>query len=341
MQHRPVTRALFALVGLAVTLLAASFVQGTEVRAGKRLRAIENLGDQVHTVDPNHLDPELEGELVRVEGLATGDRELVDPVFGVRTPGLLLSRQVEMWLWMETPTGSYRQGWSDTLFSSSKFAEPEGHENPSEPRLPPLTLTVPVSVGEFSVPENLVRTIQKWQPVVVTSLDGLAPELRDEAAIRDGEIRIGADPDTPQVGDLRVSFEVVPALRIKLLGRQEGRTLVHFGSPKQPHYLIMKIEDAPLFPNLENITPGQIWMRRGVSFLALAAGLALLGAATPPSRRPGVIATLLLALSAISLVAAAVWPEYSVTRGAVFGGLALVSLAAALLIQRRGLASTR
>ena len=136
----PLQTLVLAFLGLAVTVLSATFLQGTEGRAAKRFRAVERLGEVVKTADPSRVDPQLDGEVVRVEGLAVPEAELIDPDVGVRASGLLLERSVEMWQWLENEVDgetAYEQAWSNVLVDSDAFAVPDGHQNPDEPRSAP------------------------------------------------------------------------------------------------------------------------------------------------------------------------------------------------------------
>jgi hypothetical protein len=323
----------------------------------------------VKTADPNHIDPELEGQLVRLEGMAIPQGEVVDPDLGVRTSsGLLLARTVEMWQWLETKpeaesetteseieAGSksatqpetqaqpeaqpedetvYEQGWSDAMVDSDAFEVPEGHENPDEPRLPPLTVTTTVKVGEFVMPDKQVRSIQKREPLPATSLDSVPEELQP-AVVHDGMIFVGNDPDAPQVGDLRVKYETVEPLYVRLLGVQRGDTLTHFGNDKNPRFLVMKIEDQLLFPYLDSISPVQIWLYRGAAFAGLLFGLGLLRRALPERLRPGIGALAALALAAAFGTAVSPWLDVSGLHAWSFAGVAAFSAVSALLLIRR------
>ena len=334
---RPVATLLFAFLGLAVTSLSATFLQGTEDRAARRHQAAERIGDRVKTADPGHLDPQLEGQLVRLEGMATAEGFVEDPETGVRAPGLLLSRVVEMWQWLEKTTDDgvvNEQGWSDTLVDSSAFADPEGHQNPETPRLPPLMMTNTVKVGEFVVPDKLVRSIQKRRPFEVTPAATAGPATLG-ATVHDGALVLASDPQAPQVGDLRVTYEVVEPLEVSLLGIQTGNTLSHVSDGSGPAYLVLKIEGQPLFPNLDSISPAQIWLYRGLALAGLGLGLGLMRQAMTERLRPGFVVVSLLALSVGCAVAAWQWPEHSMSRVWTFAGLAAGSLVLALLGLRR------
>lgn len=331
----------FAFLGLTATVLSATFLQGAEDRAAKRYRAAERLGGQVTTADASRVDPRLEGRLIRLKGLAVPEGEVVDPELGVRASGLLLSRSVEMWQWLETEEGGepvYAQGWSDDLVNSDAFSTPEGHQNPDLARLPPLeVIATTIKVGEYVMPGKLARTIQSRVPVPVASVDSLTlPDELTPASVRDGVLFIGGDPDSPQVGDLRVWFETVESQEVQMLGKQEGNTLTHFGNnPKSPRYLVLKILDQPLFPNLESITTAQIWRNRIAALAGLLLGLGLLRQALPAGLRPGIAALPALALAAAFGTAVAPWLDISGVHAWSFCGVAALSAVAALMVIRR------
>ena len=184
------------------------------------------------------------------------------------------------------------------------------------------------------MPARLLKTIQKRVQVPVTSIDSLPEELTP-ASVRDGVLYVASDPDAPQVGDLRVSFETVEPLEVRILGKQQGNSLTHFGSATEPRFLVLKIEDQPLFPNLDSITPRQIWFSRIAAFAGLLLGLGLLRQAVPESRRPGPGVVPALALAAAFGTAATPWLAVSGLHAWSFGGVAALSAAATLLLIRR------
>lgn len=134
---------------------------------------------------------------------------LRDPDFGVESRGAMLERRVQMYQWRETGAGStsrYQKTWSATAIDSTRFVQPQGHDNPSG--LPieaarwkaesftldgqPLDATIQVDVGDWRalrpdpahVPPNLAASFQP---------DGAG-------------LASSADPRDRQIGDLRLRW---------------------------------------------------------------------------------------------------------------------------------------
>ncbi len=339
MTRIPVKSLLLAFFGAAAILFGAAMVQTNEGLAGRRWVAAEKLEGMVRTADPGRVDPLNEGHLVRVSGLATTAEQLEDPLFGVRATALLLERKVETYQWAEAEqegSSSYSPEWAEEIADASTFAEPEGHHNPAEPRFPANTLkSGNVTLGAFVVPEVFITSFPHREPLPLTSLAGFPEELQAGAKLHDGQAFFGADPQAPKIGDTRVSFEITPPARVHLLGRQRGRSFEHFGNRQGISYLVMKLEEAPLFPHLEGISSSRIWGLRAFGVAALTIGLLLLRAALPAARRPSPTAVICLALAIVAAVSAASWSAFSALHAAAGGALSLAALLAAVTIYRR------
>ncbi len=338
MSRIPVKSLLFAFFGVAACLFAGALVQANEDLAGRRQLAAERLAN-VRTADPQRVDPQNEGQLVRVTGLATTDQELEDPLFGVRATALLLERKVETFQWVETgrdESWKYSQEWLEGLHDSLAFAEPEGHENPAEARFPwHQETSKSVTLGAFDVPQRLITSFPDRAQLRLTSLAALPEELRAEAKLVDDRVFFGADAQAPVVGDTRVYFIATPPARVHLLGRQKGNSFEHFGNKGGIRYLVMRLEEVPLFPYLERIGPVRIWSMRALGTALLAAGFLLLRAALPAARRPSAVAAICLAPAVLAAIAALRWSAFSTLYASIAGAFSLTALLAALVLFRR------
>lgn len=332
---------LFFALGMTLTLFAAAFVQTAERYAGKRFLAIKKIDDLVRTGDPSSVDSRNEGHIVRLTGLATTNKVLKDTLFGVEQQALLLERKVETFQWVEQSRDGkwwYEGRWSENLVDGGLFAEPEGHENPADHRFPGIvTIATEVTLGEFVVPGALISNLPNRDPVAIPSLDELSPGLRQDAILSSDAVFFGEDPDRPEIGDTRVSFEVIHPVGVHLLGVQRGRTFEHFGGASGPRYLAMKLDSTALFPNIDRLSPIQIWASRAIAMIALAAGLLLLRLAIPAGPRPSPIVAVLLSWAGGAVVAAETWWHFSPFHASMAAVLALTSLALALCVYRRSM----
>lgn len=169
-------------------------------------------------------DPTREGAFVAATGVLEADAPVGDGAFVHPGPWLAVERAVEMFAWEERSEGgdenstsySYRTEWTDDPADSSTFAQPEGHANP-----PPA-----VSPGVFRPDRGRLGAYR----VDLRSLDLPAGErlvldreqviLGSDRALSGEYIFVGAGSlAAPQVGDVRIRFQIVPS----------GRNAVVFG----------------------------------------------------------------------------------------------------------------
>ena len=159
---------------------------------------------------------------------------------------------------------SYALEWRPGLVDSSLFKQPEGHRNPASMRYESAHWSAnTVTLGAFTLGPGLRDKITTYVPVpasgaALPGIDGaaapanlaqaLAPAARPThkkgkhkakarplaaAAVQapaspwkaSGEgLYFGADPGSPAVGDLRVSFSKVAPTDVSLIARQTGKT---------------------------------------------------------------------------------------------------------------------
>jgi hypothetical protein len=142
----------------------------------------------------------------------------------------------------------------------------------------------------------------------------------------DGAIYFSDDPAAPKVGDTRVFFSRLPPWEIQILARQEGNGITHFRGADGKGYLIIRLAGVPLFPQIEAVTPNQVWTYRLASLVLLCSGLWLLRSILP-NRRPSLTLVILVGLAIASLLSANAWRSFSPARSgalAAFAGGAIL-----------------
>jgi hypothetical protein len=193
---------------------------------------------QALAVRADAVDPANEGKLVKVSGDLVATTPATDSQLGITAPdAIMLLRFAEMLQWQEQcPRGAgactYQQVWSPQLINSSKFREPAGHENPA--RLPLTTArfsSTAVRLGAFTVDAATLGNYRldaslriKPTPIRVSASQlpsNLAPTFRDF----NGALYAG-DPEHRKVGDVRVSYRIIPATKVDVVGIQRGNQLI-------------------------------------------------------------------------------------------------------------------
>ena len=107
------------------------------------------------------------------------------------------------------------------MIDSNNFRETAGHQNPtSMPFEAQSSTAVDVSLGAFQLTPNLVDSIRNFEPLNIES----APSGINNAQLNQGGVYVGANPQSPQVGDMRISFRYVEPQVVSVVAQQTGNS---------------------------------------------------------------------------------------------------------------------
>jgi hypothetical protein len=234
------------LIGLVLIVGSCILLFWNEGRAVQTARSLTEGAGLVVSVATARVDPANEGKLVHVTGDTETKAPLTDPEFGVSATGLRLVRAVEMFQWKEesktetrknlggseesVTTYSYHRVWSDSRVDSSRFRQPDGHVNP-QMRYARYEMTArDATLGAFRPGERVLRLLPADQDVRVEPAiaERAAQRLRTNVQATDGKLYLGADPATPRLGDLRVSYKLVATGPASVIGKQTGSDLTEY-----------------------------------------------------------------------------------------------------------------
>ncbi len=240
-------------------------------------------------VPADRAEPAADGRAVSLTGELTAAAPLGDPKFLKPGPYIALERRVEMFAWVEEKetkekqntggsttretTYRYKQDWTEDPEDSKEFKHPDGHANP------PLavrseTFTVPAAtIGAYAVdPAAMVLpgTRSLALDAAMLSVTGGGYTLSGE------HLFIGAGtPDAPRIGDVRVSFDVVPSgIRVTAFGKAEAGGLVpylHKGKDRLYRAVAGTRDEAIAVLAREHKVTG--WVLRLIGFLMMWIGL--------------------------------------------------------------------
>lgn len=229
------------LVGLVLFLLAFPLLFWNEGRAVTTYKALKEGGSSVVAVAADSVDASNAGRLIHVTGLADTEATLTDPVFGVSAKALKLRRTVEMYQWKQKSSSetkkklgggtetvteySYSKGWSDGLINSDNFKKPDGHQNPSAvPHASTEQIADRITLEAFTLSPSLVGRINDFEPLVI-GRDLLLPEaLKETTHLHETGLYMGTNAATPEVGDVRVTFDIVTPVDVSVIAKQTGNT---------------------------------------------------------------------------------------------------------------------
>ena len=227
----------------------------------EHIKTLKDLNEGIASVTEaklNHHDPNLNGKIVYLNGPVRNDIAIQDFFYEVTTNSLALYRTVEMYQWEEnnhkrSHHGSkytYELRWSEELISSSNFNEP-GHTNPPElPIRSQLTIARELRVGDYTLSPSYHKNLKNRKKINPDQINSV-PTLNGKTGTITNDYIYYGDPSNPQVGDIRVTIEVIPSENMSIIGLQNSnKTIQPFTTKNGETY-------APL--EVGNLAPNQLF----------------------------------------------------------------------------------
>ncbi len=131
-------------------------------------------------------------------------------------------------------------------------------------------------MGAFRLSPGLVNSITRSEPLPIESLAGLPSDLRWKARLANGGIYIGRSPASPEVGDMRVSFEVVRPATVSVVARQTGNRLEPYRTSNGGSVQLLSYGSVPaeqMFTAAKQANRFTTWLFRLLGFLLMSFGL--------------------------------------------------------------------
>lgn len=295
---------LFGIIIIPVTMILLWWNEG---RAVTTANSLKEGAAAVVSVAPDKVDAANDKKLVHVTGDAKPSGDITDPDFDVTATALRMDRDVEIYQWVEDKkeekqqkvggseetktTYTYSKKWVNEPVNSSEFKQAADHVNTGSLIAEGGSyLPEKVTLGAFEVPDDLVERMGGASKHSVAA-DQLPADLKDKAKVSDGLIYIGKDPAKPEVGDQRVSYEIVKPGPFSILAAQVGSTFGKYQT-KAGDALSMIDSGAVtadvMFKNAAAANTMLTWILRFVGFLFMAFGfmaimkpLSVLGSVLP------------------------------------------------------------
>lgn len=347
-------------VGIGMLLVIATCVGlfWNEGRAVQTARSLAEGGAVMVEADAERIDPAKDGKLVHVQGELRTVAPLRDPDFPVEAQAARLLRKAEMYQWKEesrtetqkklgggeerVTTYTYSRTWSDRRIDSGSFRRPGGHENPQMRYKGTEVLARDATLGAFRPGEAALHRLPADQELRVDAAlsDRLKAKLGPTPVqVVDGRIVLSADPASPRIGDLRISYRLAPPGPASFVARQDGSDLAEYQTKAGDRLLLAaagKVPAAAMFQEAELENQLLTWFIRflGVVFMVLGWYLILRPIAVVGDLVPvigsildagaGIVAFVLTAAIAPAVIAIAwLWYRPLVSLGVLAGGAAL------------------
>ncbi|MEO6968751.1 MAG: TMEM43 family protein [Rhodanobacteraceae bacterium] len=325
------------IAGALLLLLGLLLIGFTE--HADRLRAMgeDALGGFVLSGGEARPGPSSDGQLVFVTGAPQIVAPARDPQFnvGARTPSLI--RKVEMFQWHEIGTEhDYELDWVDHPVDSSKFTQPDGHQNPDAFPFEGVRFDSPdVRVQSFRLTRELVRAIPGVEPYT-PDLRALPPNMAATFQPYEDALVTSADPTSPHLGDLRVSWQQIAPKELTVLARAQHGVLAATNDAGGHPLTQVQIGKRSLSDVVSGAPqrPRYAWARRALALLLAWAGTLLL----LPARRRDELIALLLAIVPLALLACVFWFGVRNAAAIILVLIAILAAIGVVLRQRRAIA---
>ncbi|MBI3184305.1 MAG: TMEM43 family protein [Myxococcales bacterium] len=282
------------LVGLFLFVVSFPLLFWNEGRAVQTAQSLEEGAGAVKTVPVDKVEPGFEGKLVHTTGDAKTDETLRDPELLVSAAAIKLERKVEMYQWEEEKkseekkkvggstetitTYDYKKTWSDDLIHSSNFKQSAAHSNPGSMPYESKTWSAKdVTVGAFTLSPEQIAKIDNSEDLTITAahVEALPKGTAKHEA---GQFYIGDDPGSPEIGDVRISYELVKPGPVSLVGVQTGKTFAAWQAPAGDQILLLQTGThtaEAMFKAAQEANVVMTWILRLVGFVMMFAGLTM------------------------------------------------------------------
>ena len=197
--------------------------------------------------DISRLDPTLEGKLIHAIGHADTKDTVRDPIFGVEVNALNIERKAEFYQWEEdsrkesrkklgggeetVTTYTYSARWTNSPVDSNKFQDPSYRgRNIVLANVEDKTYWAEnITFGAYRLPQFLANSIGGEKPITLRNLNtdsisqivmtptGYTP--KQMIHVQGSTVYIGANPNDPAIGDVRITFEQTPPADVSIIAQ--------------------------------------------------------------------------------------------------------------------------
>jgi transmembrane protein TMEM43 len=285
------------LVGIVFFIASFPLLWWNEGRAVRTEKSLHEGQGAVITVPADRVNPANNQKLVHMTGKATTNETLTDPDFLIAANAIKLRRRVEMYQWQEkkssetrkklgggsetVTTYSYEKAWSDRPVDSSSFKEAGEHQNPPEmPYQSKDAQAEHVTLGAFSLTSSLLDQMSDYEAIPVTdqSLSALSAELKKKLKVHSNSFYLGSDPQTPQIGDVRISFSAVMPAEVSVVSKQTGTSFEPYKASAGMDIEMLKrgaFSAQQMFQQALQANTLMTWILRAVFWFVMFLGLAM------------------------------------------------------------------
>jgi hypothetical protein len=283
--------------GFIIFIVAFPVIFWNEGRAVKTYRTLKEGARVVVPIAEDRVDPANEGKLVHLTGMTATKDILEDGEFGIAANAIKLKRTVQMYQWKENKsteerkklgggttsetTYSYQKVWSDNIIDSSHFKRPQEYVNPTNMAyMGQEYVSTDVKLGAFSLSRSLINKINSFEDMEIqNSLAHLPSALQGKIKVQGNSYYVGTNPQSPEIGDLRIAFQIIRPRTLSIISRQIGNSFEPYYTKAGEQIELLQVGDISvgnMFETAQKENSILTWILRFVGFVLFFIGLFLI-----------------------------------------------------------------
>ncbi|WP_298627908.1 TMEM43 family protein [uncultured Legionella sp.] len=285
-------------IGIGLIIGAIVLIFWNERHSLHTAQSLEQTHKILISVPNSPINKENNFKVVYLSGQATTNDQLEDSTLGITINAISLNRKVEMYQWEEKvetktesqmggsekqiKTYSYDKIWSANLINSSNFKNPDGHQNPDTmPIHSLLQYAKTVTLGEFTLPDELIRQINVSEPVDLSKVnkETLKSQYNKPIHLTNNELYLGQEPQNPRPGDIRINLTAAYPQIVSIIGQQTGNTLQAYLAPAGESVFLLSTGQQSadqMIEQAQSKNKMMAWILRLVSLFMLIGGFSLI-----------------------------------------------------------------
>ena len=290
--------------GLILLIGSVILLWWNESRSVNQADALNEMSAKIITLPDSIYHPEHENKPVLVQGNVKPLSQIEDPLFGVKSDGLVLRRTTEMYQWKEntstkteeklggatetTTTYNYVKEWSSHAINSSSFKHPMQHNNPPM-NYESQTFMTDAQLGGYYLSKNMVGKFGASQ-----AYNGLSsmPKKIGVATNHMGFLYIGyrpqnlmtgytgsSSPQNPRIGDVKISYTYAPAGQYTIAAKSQNKALVNYTTNNNKSMSFVRsgtVSAQQIFQEELDANSTLTWILRFVGLMMMFIGFTLI-----------------------------------------------------------------
>ena len=223
------------LVGLLMVIIGTVLLWWNEGNNVRNIKTTDEIEKTVVEITPDDNPAEFAGQLVAVGGKFTvEDVSLSDTTFGTEKHTAVLTRVVEIYQWEEDSdtdddgdtTYSYDKVWHEGLIDSSDFHQ-SGHDNPTSAAYESESFFAEnVILGKYHLSSAQIEKMDAEKNIPASEVK----KVPENYNVVGNYVTSSANLDSPQIGDVRISWKYNDWKEVSLIAQVSGTTFVSWTS---------------------------------------------------------------------------------------------------------------